>query len=897
VTRSPGVRVSSAAPAWVRHPVALPVGAALLALALLCGVGWVAVHEASSTVERDAQARVQSNRDAAVRALIREMDDFKRTVATASVNKVVIEALRAPTPKGLGPVQDQLSALARSQDSPAAFLSDTKGRNVAIFPVQPELMGKDFSFRDWFQGAARTGRPYVSSAYVSAAGGHPLVVGVCAPVFEGSRRIGYVTVLWQLESVRAVAEGSHRDDGVTITVTDQRGQPLTGSLSVDDRGQPLRAPVSTTTTQALAGRSSSTIHDGVLEAAGPVTGTGWTVTASQPSAVALAPATTFQRMLRRTVGVGILLLLLATALGLRFALRRAVDRAALRDSEERFRRIFDESLIGKFLVNSDGNILRVNATLSTLLGSEPREFIGRPLGVLFDDDPDQARILELIETGKGELRAEMALSDTDGRRLCALVALTWIRELDGERVLLVQVEDITARRAAEQRLNEYALHDELTGLPNRRLLLERCEHAFARAASGRGDSTSVAALFVDLDGFKAINDRAGHDAGDQVLIAVANDLKSMLRPTDTVARIGGDEFVVLLEQDDGLAYLRTVAGRITNTIRRQISADTESLALSASVGIARVDLAHEPDVSPDQLLRRADAAMYRAKERGRDQFDVFDADLLERTEARQVLVQAIRDGLRHDRVALVFQPIVDVDSNIVVGAEALMRLSNAEGRLMPTLPSIVAAEVAGLAEAVGDRVLHLALEAACTWPAHMSLAVNISARELTGRDLRNRVEQALQRHEFDPARLVLEITESSILRAGPSALAELERLRQQGVRVAIDDFGTAYATLRNLTILPVDVLKVDTSFTAGLPHQRTHTAIVHGIASMAFELDIPCVVEGVETEAQLAAIRGMAVQAQGWYWGMPQGPESIPMLNPLPLPRPRPRPLPDPTRT
>jgi diguanylate cyclase (GGDEF)-like protein/PAS domain S-box-containing protein len=893
MTRSRGVRVSSPLHAWVRHPVAVPLGAALLAVALLCGVGWVAVHEANTTVQRDAQTRVQSNRDAAVRALVREMDDFKRTVATSSVNKVVIEGLRAPTPEGLGLVQDQLSALARSQNSPAAFLSDAVGRNVAIYPVQPELMGKDFSFRDWFQGASRTGRPYVSSAYISAASGHPLVVGVSAPVFDGSQRIGYVTVLWQLESVRAVAEGSHRDDDVTIAVTDQRGQPLTGSLSVDDRGQPLRAPVPAATTQALAGRSISTIHDGVLEAAGPVPGSGWTVTASQPSSVAMAPAATFQRILRTTVGVALLLLLLATALALRFALRWAADRAAVRDSEERFRRVFDESLIGKFLVNSDGAILRVNATLSKLLGSGPREFIGRPLDLLFDDDADQVRILKLIETGKGELRAEMALSDTEGRRLCALVALTWMHELDGERVLLAQVEDITARRSAEQLLNEYALHDELTGLPNRRLLLERCEHAFARARSGRSDSTSVAALFVDLDGFKAINDGAGHDAGDQVLIAVANDLKSMLRPADTVARIGGDEFIVLLEQDDALEYLRTVAGRITTTIRRQISTDTESLALSASIGIARVDLAHEPDVSPDQLLRRADAAMYRAKERGRDQYDVFDAELLQRTEARQVLVQAIRDGLRHDRVALVFQPIVDVDSNIIVGAEALLRLSNAEGRLMPTLPAIVAAEVAGLAEAVGDRVLDLALDAARTWPAHMSLAVNISSRELTGRDLRNRVEQALHRHDFDPARLVLEITESSILRAGPSALAELERLRQQGVRVAIDDFGTAYATLRNLTILPVDVLKVDASFTAGLPHQRTHTAIVHGIASMAFELDIPCIVEGVETEAQLMAIQGMAVHAQGWYWGMPKGPGSIPMLNPVPLPRAQP----DATRT
>jgi len=166
----------------------------------------------------------------------------------------------------------------------------------------------------------------------------------------------------------------------------------------------------------------------------------------------------------------------------------------------------------------------------------------------------------------------------------------------------------------------------------------------------------------------------------------------------------------------------------------------------------------------------------------------------------------------------------------------------------------------------------------------MTIAVNISARELTGRDLRNRIEQALQRHDFDPARLVLEITESSILSAGPTALAELEKLRQRGVQVAIDDFGTAYATLANLTILPVDVLKVDTTFTVGLPHQRTHTAIVHGIASMAFELDIPCIVEGVETDAQLEALQGMSVEAQGWYWGKPQGAGHIPILNPVSLP-------------
>jgi diguanylate cyclase (GGDEF)-like protein/PAS domain S-box-containing protein len=563
---------------------------------------------------------------------------------------------------------------------------------------------------------------------------------------------------------------------------------------------------------------------------------------------------------------------------------RQVGDQVLRNSEERFRRVFDDAMIGKTLVNTHGAIVRVNPTLAHLLGREPQSLIGEPLVSSFGDEADKLRILKLIQGGGGELRAEMALCDSRGRPLWGMVALSWMHDHDGERVLLAQIEDITARRVAEHRLTELALHDELTGLPNRRFLIQRCEEAFARARASRSNTSRIASFCIGLDGFKHINDTAGHDTGDQVLIAMAHELQAALGPTDTVARVGGDEFVVLLGRDDDLAYLRTFADRIMAVIRRQVTTGAESMALSASVGIARVDLASEPDVSPEQLLRRADAAMCRAKERGRDQHDVFDTDLRDRTEARQALVHEIRDGLRDDRVALVFQPVVDVDRDLVVGAEALMRLRNEGGILLPTLPAIIAAEAAGLAEAVGDRVLHLALGEARAWPVPMTIAVNISARELTGHDLRGRVERALIRHDFDPARLILEITESSIVRAGPVALAELEMLRHLGVKVAIDDFGTAYATLQNLTILPVDVLKVDSTFTAGLACQRTHTAIVHGIASMADELGIPCIVEGVETAVQLEAIRGMSVYAQGWYWGKPRGAGHVPILNPVPRP-------------
>ena len=795
--------------------------------------------------------------------------------------------------------------LARSKDSPVAFVADARARDVAVYPFQPELIGKDFSFRDWFKGASRTGRPYVSEGYRSAASGHPLVVAIASPVFDRERIVGYIVVLWQLDSVRSVVDGAHKDDGVSLTVTDQRGQSLLAPLVVDDRGQPRASTVSGTTRQALAGRNVSTVEGGMLEAAGPVPGLGWTVTASLPASVALLPARSFRRSLALTLGVALLLVVLFTALVLRVARRRAAEQIAaegerdrLRVSEDRFRRVFDEGLTGMVLASPHGDILRVNATVAMLLAREPSQLLGRPLVSCFDDAADRRKVLELLAAGSGDLRAEMAMRDSGDRLMWGLAALTWISDRDRQQVLLMQVEDVTARRDAEHRLTELTLHDELTGLPNRRLLLERCEQAFVLAKSGRAESTSVAALFIDLDGFKAVNDRAGHDTGDQLLVAIARDLETAVRPFDTVARVGGDEFVVLIELGNGLEYLRGVADRITDAVRRTVTTDEAPLIVSASVGIARVDVTTEPDLFPDQLLRRADAAMYRAKERGRDRHDVFDADLRDSTEARQLLEQAMRDGLRHDRVALVFQPVIEVDSNVIVGAEALMRLKDATGRLLPTLPAVIAAEAAGLAEALGDRVLHLALDAASRWPEHLSVAVNLSARELTGKDLRTRIEQALQRHSFDPTRLVLEITETSILSAGPSALAELEKLRHQGVRVAIDDFGTAYATLRNLTTLPVDALKVDASFTSGLPDQRTHTAIVHGIASMAYELGIPCIVEGVETEAQRTALQGMAVQAQGWLWGQPQGPEQIPGRNALPRPRAKPeattQPLPRP---
>jgi EAL domain-containing protein (putative c-di-GMP-specific phosphodiesterase class I) len=207
-----------------------------------------------------------------------------------------------------------------------------------------------------------------------------------------------------------------------------------------------------------------------------------------------------------------------------------------------------------------------------------------------------------------------------------------------------------------------------------------------------------------------------------------------------------------------------------------------------------------------------------------------------------------------------------------------MRLHDHDGILLPTLPAIVAAEHAGLAKEVGDRVLQLALETLGSWPAWMSVAVNVSARELTGDGFRRRVENVLRRNDVDPRRLVLEITESSILHADRSALGALEALRSAGVRVAIDDFGTAYATLQNLTVLPVDLLKVDSSFTAGLSRDRAATAVIQGVITMAKAMDVPCIIEGIETQGQLDALLGQGVLGQGWLWGKPEGRDVTPSI-------------------
>ncbi len=455
------------------------------------------------------------------------------------------------------------------------------------------------------------------------------------------------------------------------------------------------------------------------------------------------------------------------------------------------------------------------------------------------------------------------------------------RDADGRITeLLGVVRDVTGIVEAEERLAASALHDPLTGLPNRRLLTERLDTALASATA------QVVVLFCDLDGFKYVNDTSGHAVGDAVLIAASARIGSVLRPDDTIARVGGDEFVVLLAASEASCAAdvvrdraRVVARRITGALRRPVEFDGVPYSVTVSVGIA-VGRAGE---APQDVLRDADSAMYRAKSLGKDRHAVFDetlrADVTERRHVQRVLRAAL-DGSGGAVLSVAYQPMIDLGTQQLAGVEALARLRDGEGRSIAPDDFIPLAEENGLIAPLGRRVLETACTDLATWHARhparrdLGVSVNLSARQADLTDLAAEVRNALEGAGLAATLLTVELTETVLVEAGHATLTALHALREMGVRIAIDDFGTGYAGLRHLAQLPITGVKIDRSFTAGLPDDPTSATIVRTIASLARDLGLSCVAEGIETDAQLLALPPGLV-GQGWLLGKPVSSEEI----------------------
>jgi diguanylate cyclase (GGDEF)-like protein/PAS domain S-box-containing protein len=429
--------------------------------------------------------------------------------------------------------------------------------------------------------------------------------------------------------------------------------------------------------------------------------------------------------------------------------------------------------------------------------------------------------------------------------------------------------DALARQATEDEIRHRALHDSLTGLPNRILFLDRLEHALARVRRGK---SLAAVMFLDLDGFKLVNDSLGHHAGDEILTAVAPRLKQALRATDTVARFGGDEFGILLEDIADELAATQAAERIAAVFARPFVLGSAEHFVSASVGIA---LARGGERA-DELVRDADTAMYRAKEGGRARYELFDDDLRARAVSRLRMETELRRALERDELWLEYQPVVSLPDGEIVSVEALLRWKHPERGLIPPAEFIPIAEETGLIEPIGARVLDQACRQAAHWHAAMpdrapvGISVNLSAVQIANATLPDTVAMAMHAADLDPSTLRLELTESVLLGETARLTETLARLRELGVHLVLDDFGTGYSSLGYLTRLPLDALKVDRAFVKGLGHDPQDTCIAEAIVAMARALSLPVICEGVETEIQLAELRRMGCdQIQGFYFSRP----------------------------
>jgi diguanylate cyclase (GGDEF)-like protein/PAS domain S-box-containing protein len=437
-------------------------------------------------------------------------------------------------------------------------------------------------------------------------------------------------------------------------------------------------------------------------------------------------------------------------------------------------------------------------------------------------------------------------------------------------------DDITARRAVEDQLRHDALHDMLTGLPNRHLFMERLARAVLQEK--RRDGYLFAVLFLDLDRFKVVNDSLGHAVGDELLVAVAGRLRNALRETDTVSRFGGDEFAVLLDDIGAVEDAVRTADRIQASLTAPVSLSGYEVFTSASIGIALSSTAYG---RPDHLLRNADMAMYRAKAAGTGRHELFDRAMHAVALTRLQMETDLRKGLERGEFSLHYQPIVSLRTGRIAGTEALLRWNHPERGWISPLDFVPIAEDTGLILQVGRRVIAEACRQLREWQARtaaaegLSVSVNLSVRQFSQADLVEQVRDAIARSGIAPGLLRLEVTESVVVENVDAAAATLGRLRGLGARVFLDDFGTGYSSLSSLHRLPIDALKVDRSFVTRIGDGGGER-MVRTVATIARNLDLAVIVEGIETEEQLRLVRSLGCEyAQGFFFSPPLEPDAL----------------------
>lgn len=549
-----------------------------------------------------------------------------------------------------------------------------------------------------------------------------------------------------------------------------------------------------------------------------------------------------------------------------------VDRE-LDHSERRFRSAFDGAPVGMAILGLEpgemGRVLEANEALADLLGKAPEDLMGYPYPDLCHPDDRASLRREIADMASGAstgYQQERRVRRADGAWAWVRVTASVVQREGSPSYVIEHVEDVSARRAAEAALAHRALHDPLTDLANRSLLVD---HVRQELAGLPGSDHALALLFCDLDRFREVNDTLGHTAGDEVLREMARRLTEAVPAPGIVARVSGDEFVVALRvRDEGGAL--EVARRLHARMSAPVDLRGFRLVVRPSIGVTTTA---QPMADPEALLREADLAMHHAKRTGPDAWVLYDETLHTGALERLATEESLRRALDEGGLRLLFQPIVDATDGRVVSAEALLRLEHPERGLLSPEAFIDVAEASDLIVPIGEWVLQEACRHLARWQEHvpdMQVTVNVSTRQVSHHALADQLAHAARVSGVDPARVLLEITEHVLLDAGDGAAAELGRVTDAGSRLAIDDFGTGYASLAYLKRFPVSVVKIDRSFVEGLGRPGEDTAIVEAVIGLARTLGLQVVAEGVETAAQLAALRRLGcTRVQGFHLGRP----------------------------
>jgi diguanylate cyclase (GGDEF)-like protein/PAS domain S-box-containing protein len=553
---------------------------------------------------------------------------------------------------------------------------------------------------------------------------------------------------------------------------------------------------------------------------------------------------------------------------------------ALRDSQARYRSVVEQVSEVIFTIDARSCWTFLNPAWTQVTGFTVEESLGQPfLNFIFEDDWTHCLALyeAMMRCENDYCRTELRHITKEGGHRWLEVRAHSVTDAAGSVTgIFGTLSDITERKQAEEQLHHLALHDALTGLPNRLLFQDRLQGALSRAERSQ---CGVAVLFVDLDNFKVVNDSMGHEAGDDLLRAVAIHLQACTRGADTTARLGGDEFTLLLEGLHTVDEATEVAERITMCLKQPIQVGDREVFASASIGIVYSAI---PDGTAEDLLRDADTAMYHAKASGKSGYVLFDPSMNTGVMERLEVETGLRFAIEREELRVYYQPLIDLQTGQMSGMEALARWEHPKLGLISPGKFIPIAEETGLIVPLGYWVLEEACRQVQEWKTvypefhDITISVNLSGKQLQRADIVDRVDVILRKTGIDPNYVKLEITESVMMKDVDDVLAKLHALKTLGVKLAMDDFGTGYSSMASLNLLPLDTVKIDRSFISRMADQEDTRSVILAIIMLSRALQLDITGEGIETEEQVTYLQGLGCHVgQGYYFSKPLPPEVL----------------------